>query len=353
MLEQFGLSPEAEAVYLAKLAQPAAGPAELAAGLGLSESDVDDALMELTRYSLVRPPTESRPHHSELHPVSPALALDAILARRTAEVLRQQQEIERARGALAGVIAELDARMEARARTVARNPPVGEEIIGHGGARQALERLAFESKHEVLTFAPTGTAPDPASLTVIDPLTDYLLGKGVRVRMISVWSARNNAATGPHVRRLVELGAELRTVPALPTSMVVVDQSRVVLPLHSGGVAAGASIHSNVAVVAVMCALFEQYWQAATWWVDGRLTSRTGSQATPSDQERVLLDLLVLGNTDEQAARRLGVSTRTVGRMTADLMRRLGARSRFEAGALAVLHGWIKSYHNDGERLSA
>ncbi|RBL84656.1 helix-turn-helix transcriptional regulator, partial [Streptomyces cavourensis] len=34
-------------------------------------------------------------------------------------------------------------------------------------------------------------------------------------------------------------------------------------------------------------------------------------------------------------------SVRTVRRVTADLMHRLGARSRFEAGVLATTKGWV------------
>ena len=60
-----------------------------------------------------------------------------------------------------------------------------------------------------------------------------------------------------------------------------------------------------------------------------------------TDQERALLKLLAGGLTDEAAATRLGVSTRTARRMMADLMERLNARSRFEAGLKAAQRGWL------------
>ncbi|WP_206442911.1 LuxR C-terminal-related transcriptional regulator, partial [Candidatus Protofrankia californiensis] len=62
---------------------------------------------------------------------------------------------------------------------------------------------------------------------------------------------------------------------------------------------------------------------------------------SPSDSERLLLRLLSLGAKDEAAARHLGVSVRTVRRMIADLMRRMDARSRFQAGILAAERGWL------------
>ncbi|MBW1598593.1 response regulator transcription factor [Streptomyces sp. JJ38] len=51
--------------------------------------------------------------------------------------------------------------------------------------------------------------------------------------------------------------------------------------------------------------------------------------------------MLVRGLTDRAVARRLGLSERTVRRMVAHLMDRLGAASRFEAGARAVERGWL------------
>src|SRR5690606_39837840 len=58
-------------------------------------------------------------------------------------------------------------------------------------------------------------------------------------------------------------------------------------------------------------------------------------------RERELLTLLSAGNTDESAAAQLGVSVRTVRRMVADIMDRLGARSRFQAGVKAADRGWL------------
>jgi DNA-binding NarL/FixJ family response regulator len=58
-------------------------------------------------------------------------------------------------------------------------------------------------------------------------------------------------------------------------------------------------------------------------------------------QERKLLSLLAAGSTDESAGRRLGLSARTVRRMVANLLTRLGAGSRFQAGAEAARRGWL------------
>ncbi|WP_439654225.1 LuxR C-terminal-related transcriptional regulator [Streptacidiphilus anmyonensis] len=54
-----------------------------------------------------------------------------------------------------------------------------------------------------------------------------------------------------------------------------------------------------------------------------------------------MLRLLAQGLTDATVAKRLNVSLRTERRMVADLMRRLGASGRFEAGVKAARRRWI------------
>ncbi|MGW2374540.1 response regulator transcription factor [Kitasatospora sp. NPDC001683] len=60
-----------------------------------------------------------------------------------------------------------------------------------------------------------------------------------------------------------------------------------------------------------------------------------------SAQEARAIRLLADGLTDEAVAKRLGVSHRTARRLATELMERLGARSRFEAGVRAVQQGWL------------
>ncbi len=56
---------------------------------------------------------------------------------------------------------------------------------------------------------------------------------------------------------------------------------------------------------------------------------------------RIRREMLRSGVTDDVAARKLGVSTRTVRRRVAAVMDLLGASSRFEAGVRAVEAGWV------------
>lgn len=65
------------------------------------------------------------------------------------------------------------------------------------------------------------------------------------------------------------------------------------------------------------------------------------ARATLTDHELNILRMLKEGATDESVARRIGVSQRTIRRKMSDIMRRLGAHSRFEAGTIAAKQGLL------------
>jgi hypothetical protein len=57
---------------------------------------------------------------------------------------------------------------------------------------------------------------------------------------------------------------------------------------------------------------------------------------------------MAAGLTDEAAAKRLGVSLRTVRRQIQALMTRLQATSRFQAGHNAAQRGWLSATQDPG-----
>jgi DNA-binding Lrp family transcriptional regulator len=82
--------------------------------------------------------------------------------------------------------------------------------------------------------------------------------------------------------------------------------------------------------------LFEAMWK--------RALAVPGIDALDADEQSdrlLLLDQLADGLKDEQIARNLGLSLRTVRRRVADLMADLDAGSRFQAGVEAARRGWL------------
>ncbi|GIG55890.1 hypothetical protein Lfu02_02620 [Longispora fulva] len=155
--------------------------------------------------------------------------------------------------------------------------------------------------------------------------------RGVRYRVLFPDSARLSGV----LARLTRLGAEVRTDQAAPMEAIVIDRTVAVLPGESR---AGVAVFRLPGVVTPAVELFERIWQAGVPLSPAE-PPETGTVLTR--RERDLLSLLCAGSTDESAAARLGISVRTVRRLVSDLMNRLGARSRFQAGAKAMDQGWL------------
>ncbi|WP_093717480.1 LuxR C-terminal-related transcriptional regulator [Actinacidiphila alni] len=324
--QPFGLDAVAESVYRVLLLHPDSGPPQIAERLALAEDSVLGSLERLADLALVRPPGTT----GRWRAVNPEAGLAALLARQEADAARRQSELERSRGALAGLIAEY-------ALVHQSSSASGVEVIsGLQDVRDRLEQLAADAVAEVLSFAPGG--PQPAAVMAASRELDLQsLRRGVRMRTVYLDSVRNDQATVQYAEWLNELGGTVRTVPALPLRMIIADGSTAVVPLDPDDPGKGAVLLRSPGILAALCALFEQVWTRARPL--GEAAQRDTHGLT--DQERQLLQLLADGLTDERAAQRLGVSLRTVRRMMSALMTRMDSRSRFQAGIKVAALGWL------------
>jgi DNA-binding NarL/FixJ family response regulator len=96
-------------------------------------------------------------------------------------------------------------------------------------------------------------------------------------------------------------------------------------------------IHPS-SLLEVTSALFEAIWDRA---VPLNRTESKDGEVPIDERDRQLLGLLASGATDAVIARTFGLSTRTVQRNIHELMQKVGARTRFQAGMEAVNHGWL------------
>jgi DNA-binding NarL/FixJ family response regulator len=154
--------------------------------------------------------------------------------------------------------------------------------------------------------------------------------RGVAVRKVfhaGVLAAPDQAA---HVSRLAGYGIRVRisTTP-VPQEMIMIDRRTIILADPPGPAERIYTVIQGGAAVAGLATLFESTWQAATDLLSLDPVPRL------DEPNREILGALRDGLTDEAAARRLGLSLRTYRRRVADLMVRLDARSRFQAGARA------------------
>ncbi|MFI6057606.1 helix-turn-helix domain-containing protein [Streptomyces sp. NPDC051286] len=331
MLELLGLDKPTEAVYRAMLSRPRDDAEALAERLGISEEAVREAWDRLCELSLVQyaadcPTGASTPPRA----VNPEVGLDYLLAQRQAEFALESQRIAGARAAARQLISEYEDLRPAGA------PVSVEHLADVDQVRTRLAVLTENVRTEVMVFAPGG-AQTEENMAASRPLNERLLVRGVTMRTIYLDSVRNHPASEAHAKWLTGLGGQVRTVAVLPLRMTIVDRTTAILPVNTENSGEGAVALTGQGTLTALCTLFETVWENA----------RPLGQAPRRDegeldhQEAAALRLLAEGHTDEGIAKRLGVSYRTARRIATVLMDRLGARSRFEAGARAVQRGWL------------
>ncbi|MFJ8212639.1 LuxR C-terminal-related transcriptional regulator [Streptomyces sp. NPDC096033] len=328
MLTSLGLGTTSEAVYRAMLADPRCGVDDLCVRLDLPEAAVRAALDELADLELLR---ASRDVPGAMRVVSPEVGLELILRRQEEDLVRRQQELARSRAAAARAVAEY---ADLRPGTAADST---ERLVGLDAIQGKLEILAKEVARECLSVMPGG-AQSQASLDASRPLDADAMRRGIALLTLYQDSVRNDRATLAYARWMTEEGGLVRTCPVLPPRLLVFDREVAVVPVDPSNTKLGALCTREPGIVATMTALFEQTWQSAVpLGADRDVDADSG--LSPGEKE--LLGFLAAGMTDEAAAKRLGLSLRTVRRQMAGLMERLGASSRFEAGLKAAQRGWL------------
>jgi DNA-binding CsgD family transcriptional regulator len=196
-----------------------------------------------------------------------------------------------------------------------------------------VDALLATATTEVLvmsTRAATGAGP----IGTIRRVDHDNVRRGVRYRVLVPDPARTAPRLATQLGTLSLAGATARTVPDVPTDALVIDGRVAVLPKDGGP---GIAVFQLPSVVTTTVGLFERVWAGGVALNPSALPDATELSA----REKHLLSLLFSGSTDEAAAAQLDVSVRTVRRTVAEIMNRLGARSRFQAGAKAAERGWL------------
>jgi DNA-binding CsgD family transcriptional regulator/sugar-specific transcriptional regulator TrmB len=313
------------------LAYPEFGVEDLVRHVGWTAEEVRSALDECARLALVRSSWEKP---GELLPVSPEVGLQALLARQEIELLEQTRQIMASRLEVARLIDEYTTMQQERRRSDA------ERLTGIDEIRTRIEELTAGCDEELMAFQPGG-GQEPEHRRASRQLSKGLFARGVRMRTVYLDSLYNDPPSVDYAHWLVDRGAEVRTTASLPSRMIIFGDSHALLPVDPEASGAEAVVLSAPAMIVTVTALFEHVWQKATPLSGGRTPPADTDGHELTGQENVVLQLLGDGHTDEAVARKLGVSVRTGRRITAELMARLGAKSRFQAGARAAERGWL------------
>ncbi|SDU75149.1 helix-turn-helix domain-containing protein [Jiangella alkaliphila] len=320
MLEQLGLSDEEQTVYLALLdhARPATA-AELgsAAASDLPPDAVEKLLDGLERRGVAdRLPGEPPTYRL----VDPALAFAETLAARERDLQRSRVLVD-----------ELAVRHRRRHDAVEPGDLV-EIVTGSDATARRLVDVYSSARTQVRAMErpPYGVVNSEAN-----PIEVELLRAGVRHRVLYEQSAVDLPGRLADLLGGIAAGEEARVVPTLPARMLLIDDRLAMIPAR-----AGALITDQLLVVHpsglldVLAELFEETWLRAM-----PLRLAPSDQDGQVDDDRVILNLLAAGLTEQSIARHVGASQRTVQRRIKEISGRLGARTRFQAGLQAARNG--------------
>lgn len=333
MLEALGLSEQDEAVYCLSLLHPTWSVGRLAADLGVRPQQVAECHDRLIARGLLKRHPADR---QLVVPVPLDALLDSLLAQDEARAAQRRWEIAQVGATLRGLVGGYTAGSAKRARLEA------EYFEGVEAVRLRLEGLAQVTHHEVLSLHPGG-AQSPESITASLPLDRHALRRGVMMRAVYLQGAMTDPMTWDYMRQVAAEGARIRIASQLPTRLTLIDRAVAVVPAEEQAPAGSALVIRGTAVIGALAAFFEQSWASAHPLrlrdAEIPVVFETGEQ--PNANDRALLRLLSLGLKDEAVARHLGVSVRTTRRQIADLLLRLEATSRFQAGIQAARRGWL------------
>ncbi|MEU9030998.1 helix-turn-helix domain-containing protein [Streptomyces sp. NPDC048383] len=194
----------------------------------------------------------------------------------------------------------------------------------------AIEELVRRARHSVCIAVTGGEAFHHIARKALATLESGLV---VRVLCAPDVADRSPAlqAKAPGIR------LEVRVCEAELRDIVVVDGSSALVRAAADSANGQATLVHDAAAVRALELLF-----AGAWARGRRLDDHLAlSPKFRGDLTRRILEKLRDGLTDEAASRDLNVSLRTYRRHVADIMRELGAGSRFQAGVRAVELGLL------------
>ncbi|WP_196942931.1 LuxR C-terminal-related transcriptional regulator [Streptomyces sclerotialus] len=304
-------------------------PQEVCEQLGMTADEVAEAQEELLRLGLLRHSEEQR---TAPRATAPEAALLRLLAAEDELTGRLAERIRDVHGQIRELREAFLPLQLARAAGPGLDLVTGDERI-----TSMLNDIVDTASSEVLAMHPGRVLPTE-DLDFRTRRYRKLLERGVIVRSMHLHPMTRLAQTTAHLEDLRAAGAQVRLATALPFRLVVVDRVQALVPALHMDVPDTMMVVRGEELTSLLTKVFTMFWATATP-LGSFGPGGGGTELTP--QHRATLRLLAAGRKDEAVARELGISLRTLRRLTADLMARLGAKSRFQAGVEAVLQGLL------------
>ncbi|MFF9159992.1 LuxR C-terminal-related transcriptional regulator [Streptomyces longwoodensis] len=320
-------APEPREAYLALLERIAASGAR---DFTAEQGELRNISAELGRWLRERRLVD--PGGERLNP--PERAMRTVLLEHGRRLRETAEELGRETRALEDLLSLLTA-----PRHASREAVELEYFTDRSLTRQRLEALDSVGTDEFLAMR--NGFPDPRVLESSLTADLDMLARGVRMRMLTSQQAVRSQASARYLHALAEAGVEVRVAPTVPLHMNILDRATVVIGAGPGPQGEGGDIILHSARVAQgFVKVFTHAWDPAQPHTE-RQVGRGRTACELSAQEREVLVLLATGAKDETIARRLACSDRTLRRLLNQIMEKLGASSRFEAGVTAARLGLV------------
>ncbi|MFD9887791.1 helix-turn-helix domain-containing protein [Amycolatopsis sp. NPDC059027] len=316
-LVTLGLKEDEAETYLHLLSSGPAAPGTLATNAARDVGDVLRCLAVLTEHGLAGP---AEGDETSFVALRPELALAALVRRREAELARARIAVAHA--------------FDQRRRSPGTDR-AGQfiEVIGGPAAADRVRQLERSARTEVRGLdSPPYYADADANEVELDNLA-----RGVRYRAVYGRAALERPEyLAENVVPCGKAGEQARILPDVPVKLLLVDDEyAVVSPANDAD--RPVLLIRPCGLLDALIGLFDMCWRAALPL--GFAADVPGSSVRPS--ERRLLGLLAAGLTDDQAARAMGVSRRTLFRYLENLMERTGSANRFQLALHAIRNAWI------------
>jgi hypothetical protein len=322
-LAVLGLTDRQDRLYRTLLRVPFMTPAAAAELLGTSVDSQDyvDAVDDLTARGLVLRAVD------DLVAAPPERALARLVSDEHDRLQTQREQLAAVRGLLPAFEAEHRLTRRARGENVQLQAIHSHEVV------PTMQALSLETPGELRWFRPDQWRI--AEGQVADRWVAGLIREGRRSR--AVYPARVLEDAPEAVRRRAEMGEHVRVLGTVPGRLAIIGNVAALVPSRFDLADDRVLVVRQGALVESLILLFESLWERSL--VVPGLTNDAIGHADSA--RRLMLDQMARGAKDEQIARTLGISLRTVRRRVAELMDELDASSRFEAGVEAVRRGWL------------
>jgi predicted transcriptional regulator/DNA-binding CsgD family transcriptional regulator len=324
MLEAVGISPAAARLYAELVESDQLSVKELAERCGVTGRHATAELSAMESLGLVFRVT-GRP--VRYRAAAPDVGVSALIAQREKELQDARATMRR----LTEVFQEAAS---------SRRPDAHVEVV-HGSpniARLAV-RVHEQTQHQLRGFDRPPYSSEPGAGY---PLERSRLAAGVTYRVI--YDAGALAVPGrmyDDILPSTAMGEQARTVRELPIKMIISDDQLALIPAAVTSRSLDTTfVIRKSPVLDALIALFEAEWAKATP-VPGTEPAPEPGSGAPDAETAALLSMLAAGLTDASIARSLSWSMRTTQRRMRQLMKDLGATSRFQAGVAARERGWL------------